>query len=141
MPGTQLSTQQDLPSWLGPQGFSWWLVCEVGSVLCTFSLVLPRSVPKQRAGDSLLAPSPGGLPGLCWVLVLCPGACLRGSTCLQGSTQRGCAPWSWPAVGPAAHACVCPDTLEARCPHSSLGFPEKRGCSAREPGRSLLGHC
>lgn len=74
MPGTRLSTQQDLPSWLGPQGFSWRLVFEVGSVLCTFSLVLPRSVPEQREGDALLAPSPGGLPGLCGALVLCPRA-------------------------------------------------------------------
>ena len=131
MPGTQLSTQQDLPSWLGPQGFSWRLVFEVGSALCTFSLVLPRSVPKQRAGDSLLVPSPGRLPGLCWALVLCPGACLRGSTCLQGSTQRGCAPWSWPAVGPAARACALAKRGARTAPWASQ---KREGAQLGSPG-------
>ena len=65
MPSTRLSTQQDLPSWLGPQRFSWWLVFEAGSVLCTCSLVLPRSIHEQRAEGGCLscASPPGGCQG------------------------------------------------------------------------------
>lgn len=142
VPSAQLSTQQDLPSWLGPQRFSWRLVFEAESVLCTFSLVLPRSIHEQsRRGLPCLHLPSRGLLGLCWAPVLRPGARPRGRISLPGSMERGRADWSWPAVGPAARACVCPDAVAVRCPPQLPGLPRKERVLSRGAQEICASHC